>query len=29
VEALMKIYELKKLLAIEKQFFRKEIKAVG
>jgi len=29
VEALMKIYELKNLLATEKQFFRKEIKAVG
>ncbi len=29
VEALMKIYELKNLLATEKQFFLKEIKAVG
>jgi len=29
VEALMKIYELKKLLSTEKHFFRKEIKAVG
>jgi len=29
VEALMKIYELKRLLAAEKQFFQKEIKAVG
>ncbi len=29
VEALMKIYELKKLLINEKQIYRKEIKAVG
>ncbi len=29
VEALMKIYELKKILTIEKQIFQKEIKAAG